>query len=104
MNLESAFISNTLSQKPIYNPFSMSKVRIRPTTQLEGFYRNPRIDNNQKFGVYADYVSAAEDFVLYLDYVRIPSGLDCRGYNKFIADNGYASDRNYETKLNQMCG
>jgi len=104
MNLESGYLTNTLSQPPIYNPFSMSKVRIRPTTQLEGFYRNPRIDNNQKFGVYENYVSSAEDFILYLDYVRIPSGLDCQGYNSFIVSKGYASDKNYETKLNQMCG
>ena len=103
MNLESGFITNTLSQPPIYNPFSMSKVRIRPTTQLEGFYRNPRIDNNQKFGVYENYVGSAEDFILYLDYVKIPSGLDCQGYNKFIANQGYSVTSNYEQLLNTMC-
>ena len=103
MNLESGYLTNTLSQPPIYNPFSMSKVRIRPTTQLEGFYRNPRIDNNQKFGVYENYVGSAEDFILYLDYVKIPSGLDCQGYNKFIANQGYSVTSNYEQLLNTMC-
>ena len=103
MNLESGYITNTLSQAPIYNIFSMSKVRVRPTTQLEGYYSNPNIDGGQKFGVYSDYASATEDFLLYLDYVRIPKGLTCQEYNSFIVSKGYAVDPNYEEKLNTMC-
>lgn len=103
MNLESGYITNTLSQPPIYNIFSMSKVRIRPTTQLEGYYSNPDIDGGQKFGVYSDYASATEDFLLYLDYVRIPNGLNCQEYNSFISNKGFAIDPRYEDKLNAMC-
>jgi len=40
---------------------------------------------------------------LYLDYVRIPLGLDCQGYNAFIVSKGYAIDPLYEEKLNAMC-
>ncbi len=103
MNLESGYITNTLSQPPIYNIFSMSKVRVRPTTQLEGYYSNPNIDDGQRFGVYEDYVSATEDFLLYLDYIRIPKGLSCQEYNAFIESKGYAVDPNYKEKLNKMC-
>jgi len=102
MNLESGFITNTLSQPPIYNAWSMSTVRIRPTTQIDS-YSNPNIDQGQSFGVYEDYIGATEDFILYLDYVRIPSGLDCQGYNKFIANQGYSVTSNYEQLLNTMC-
>ena len=102
MNLESGYITNTLSQPPLYNIFSMSAVRIRPTTQIDS-YSNPQIDGGQSFGVYESYASATEDFILYLDYVRIPMGLDCRGYNKFISDRGYAVTPDYEERLNAMC-
>jgi len=102
MNLESGYITNTLSQPPLYNIFSMSAVRIRPTTQID-VYSNPQIDNNQLFGVYSSYKSATEDFLMYLDYVRIPLGLDCKSYNAFIVSKGYAVDPLYEEKLNAMC-
>ena len=103
MNLESGYLTNTLSQPPINNPFSMSKVRIRPTTQEEGYYSNPNIDNNQKFGVYSDIASAASDFILYLRYIRMPQGLTCQEYNRFIASKNYAVIDNYEELLNNMC-
>ena len=102
MNLESGYITNTLSQPPLYNIFSMSTVRIRPTTQIDS-YSNPQIDGGQSFGVYESYASATEDFILYLDYVNIPLGLDCQGYNAFIVRKGYAVDPFYEEKLNAMC-
>jgi len=102
MNLESGYITNTLSQPPLYNIFSMSAVRVRPTTQIDS-YSNPAIDGGQAFGVYESYASATEDFILYLDYVRIPLGLDCKGYNAFIVSKGYAVDPLYEEKLNAMC-
>jgi len=102
MQLESGYLTNTLSSPPIYNAWSMSTVRIRPTTQISS-YSNPDIDQGRSFGVYENYVGAAEDFVLYLDYVRIPSGLDCQGYNKFIANQGYSVTSNYEQLLNTMC-
>jgi len=102
MQLESGYLTNTLSQAPIYNPWSMSTVRIRPTTQIDS-YSNPNIDQGQSFGVYEDYIGATEDFILYLNYVRIPSGLDCQGYNKFIANQGYSVTGNYEQLLNTMC-
>lgn len=101
--LESGYFTNTLSKPPINNPFSMSKVRIRPTTQEEGFYQNPQIDNNQKFGVYSDIASAASDFILYLRYIRMPQGLTCQEYNAYIVSKNYAVDPNYEEKLNNMC-
>ena len=103
MNLESGYLTNTLSQPPINNPFSMSKVKIRPTTQEEGFYQNPQIDNNQKFGVYSDIASAASDFILYLRYIRMPQGLTCQEYNAYIVSKNYAVDKHYEEKLNNMC-
>ena len=102
MNLESGYITNTLSQPPLYNIFSMSTVRIRPTTQIDS-YSNPQIDGGQSFGVYENYASATEDFILYLDYVRIPLGLDCQGYNEFIVSKNYAVDPLYLSKLNAMC-
>ena len=102
MNLESGYLTNTLSQAPIYNPFSMSLVRRRPTTQIDS-YSNPNIDGGQLFGVYENYASATEDFVLYLRYVGIPSGLDCRGYNAFVVSKNFAVDPLYEEKLNSMC-
>lgn len=102
MNLESGYITNTLSQPPLYNVFSMSTVRRRPTTQIDS-YSNPNIDGGQSFGVYSSYKSAAEDFILYLEYVRIPQGLDCRGYNAFIESKGFAIDPLYKKKLNSMC-
>jgi len=102
MNIESAYITNTLSQPPLYNIFSMSAVRVRPTTQIDT-YSNPQIDGGQLFGVYSSYKSATEDMLMYLDYVRIPMGLDCQGYNAFIVSKGYAVDPNYEEKLNAMC-
>ena len=102
MNLESGYITNTLSQPPLYNIFSMSTVRIRPTTQIDS-YSNPQIDGGQSFGVYESYASATEDFILYLDYVKIPLDLDCQGYNAFIVGKGYAVDPLYEEKLNAMC-
>ena len=102
MNLESGYITNTLSQPPIYNIFSMSRVRVRPTTQID-WYSNPNIDGGQQFGVYEDYVSATEDFLLYLDWIRIPKGLTCQEYNKYIVSRGYAVDPDYEEKLNKMC-
>lgn len=103
MNLESGYLTNTLSQPPINNPFSMSKVRIRPTTQEEGFYSNPNIDGGQKFGVYSDIASATQDFILYLRYIRMPQGLTCAEYNAFIVSKNFAVDPNYEEKLNNMC-
>jgi flagellum-specific peptidoglycan hydrolase FlgJ len=103
MNLESGYLTNTLSQPPINNPFSMSKVRIRPTTQEEGFYSNPNIDDGQKFGVYSDIASATQDFILYLRYIRMPQGLTCQEYNAYIVSKNYAVDPNYEEKLNTMC-
>lgn len=102
MNLESGYITNTLSQPPLYNIFSMSTVRIRPTTQIDS-YSNPQIDGGQSFGVYESYASSAEDFILYLDYVRMPLGLDCQGYNEFIVSKNYAADPLYLSKLNAMC-
>ena len=103
MNLESGYLTNTLSQPPINNPFSMSKVRIRPTTQEEGYYSNPNIDDGQKFGVYSDISSATQDFILYLKYIRMPQGLTCQEYNAYIVSKNYAVDPNYEEKLNNMC-
>ena len=103
MNLESGYLTNTLSQPPINNPFSMSKVRIRPTTQEEGYYSNPNIDDGQKFGVYSDIASATQDFILYLKYIRMPQGLTCQEYNAYIVSKNYAVDPNYEEKLNNMC-
>lgn len=102
MNLESGYVTNTLSQPPLYNVFSMSTVRRRPTTQIDS-YSNPNIDGGQSFGVYESYTSAAEDFILYLNYMKIPLVLTCKGYNKWIAERGYAIDENYEYKLNIMC-
>jgi len=102
MNLESGYITNTLSQPPIYNIFSMSRVRVRPTTQID-WYSNPNIDGGQQFGVYEDYVSATEDFLLYLDWIRIPKGLTCQEYNSYIVSKGFAIDPDYEKKLNKMC-
>tara|TARA_R110000824_G_scaffold196142_1_gene379228 strand:+ start:170 stop:481 length:312 start_codon:yes stop_codon:yes gene_type:complete len=102
MNLESGYVTNTLSQPPLYNVFSMSTVRRRPTTQIDS-YSNPNIDGGQSFGVYENYTSAAEDFILYLNYMKIPLVLTCKGYNKWIAERGYAIDENYEYKLNIMC-
>ena len=102
MNLESGYITNTLSQPPIYNIFSMSRVRVRPTTQID-YYSNPNIDGGQQFGVYEDYVSATEDFLLYLDWIRIPKGLNCQEYNSYIVSKGFAVDPDYEKKLNKMC-
>ena len=68
MNLESGYITNTLSQPPLYNIFSMSAVRIRPTTQIDS-YSNPQIDGGQSFGVYESYASATEDFILSLIHI-----------------------------------
>lgn len=102
MNLESGYLTNTLSQPPIYNPFSMGRVRIRPTTQID-YYSNPNIDGGQDFGVYEDYVAAAQDFILYLQYIRMPQGLTCKEYNAYINSKGYAVDPRYEEKLNAMC-
>lgn len=102
MNLESGYLTNTLSQKPIYNPFSMSAVRIRPTTQIDT-YSNPNIDDGQLFGVYSSLASATEDFILYLRYIRMPQGLTCEEYNAYIVSKGYAVDPLYEEKLNFMC-
>jgi flagellum-specific peptidoglycan hydrolase FlgJ len=102
MNLESGYLTNTLSQPPIYNPFSMGRVRVRPTTQID-YYSNPNIDDGMDFGVYSDYASATEDFILYLRWIKMPKGLDCKGYNKYISSKGYASDEYYEEKLNAMC-
>ena len=101
-NLESGYFTNTLSQPPINNPFSMSAVRIRPTTQIDT-YSNPAIDGGQLFGVYEDIQSAAEDFILYLEYIRMPEGLTCKEYNAYIVSKGYAVDPLYEEKLNNMC-
>ena len=102
MNLESGYLTNTLSQPPIYNPFSMGRVRIRPTTQID-YYSNPSIDGGQDFGVYEDYVSASQDFILYLQYIRMPQGLTCKQYNAYINNKNYAVDPRYEEKLNAMC-
>ena len=102
MNLESGYLTNTLSQPPIYNPFSMGRVRIRPTTQID-YYSNPNIDGGQDFGVYEDYVAAAQDFILYLEYIRMPQGLTCKEYNAYINSKNYAVDPRYEEKLNSMC-
>jgi flagellum-specific peptidoglycan hydrolase FlgJ len=102
MNLESGYLTNTLSQPPIYNPFSMGRVRIRPTTQID-YYSNPNIDGGQDFGVYEDYVAAAQDFILYLQYIRMPQGLTCKQYNAYINSKNYAVDPRYEEKLNSMC-
>ena len=102
MNLESGYLTNTLSKKPIYNPFSMSAVRIRPTTQIDT-YSNPNIDDGQLFGVYSSLASATEDFILYLRYIRMPQGLTCEQYNAYIVSKGYAVDPLYEEKLNFMC-
>mgnify|MGYP000060256601 FL=1 len=102
MNLESGYLTNTLSQPPIYNPFSMGRVRIRPTTQID-YYSNPSIDGGQDFGVYEDYVASAQDFILYLKYIRMPQGLTCKQYNAYINNKNYAVDPRYEEKLNAMC-
>ena len=45
MNLESGYLTNTLSQPPIYNPFSMGAVSIRKTTQIDT-YSNSNIDDD----------------------------------------------------------
>ena len=102
MNLESGYVTNTLSQPPLFNVFSMSTVRRRPTTQIDS-YENPNIDGGQSFGVYSGYRSAAEDFIMYLDYIKMPGGLTCKGYNKFVASKGYSITINYEELLNNMC-
>lgn len=80
----------------------MSAVRIRPTTQIDT-YSNPAIDGGQLFGVYENIQSAAEDFILYLEYIRMPEGLTCKEYNAYIVSKGYAVDPLYEDKLNNMC-
>ena len=102
MNLESGYLTNTLSNPPIYNPFSMGVARIRPTTAIDS-YSNPNIDGGMPFSVYTDYTSATEDFILYLNYIRMPLGLDCQGYNAYIVSKGYAADPEYQVKLNAMC-
>ena len=71
-------------------------------TQIDT-YCNPNIDGGMAFGVYSSYMSSAEDFVEYLRYIRMPQGLDCKGYNAYIDSKGYAVDPDYEKKLNNMC-
>ena len=83
MNLESGYLTNTLSQPPIYNPFSMGAVSIRKTTQIDT-YSNPNIDEGMPFGVYEDYASATQDFIYYLDNIRMPMDLTCQEYNAYI--------------------
>ena len=102
MNLESGYLTNTLSNPPLYNVFSMGVARIRPTTAIDS-YSNPNIDGGMDFSVFTDYTSAAEDFILYLNYINMPQGLDCQGYNAYIVSRGYAVDPEYEVKLNAMC-
>ena len=102
MNLESGYLTNTLSQPPIYNPFSMGAVSIRKTTQIDT-YSNPNIDEGMPFGVYEDYASATQDFIYYLDNIRMPMDLTCQEYNAYINSKGYAVDPRYEEKLNNMC-
>jgi flagellum-specific peptidoglycan hydrolase FlgJ len=60
-------------------------------------------DGGMPFSVYTDYTSATEDFILYLNYINMPQGLDCQGYNAYIVSRGYAVDPEYEVKLNAMC-
>ena len=102
MNLESGYLTNTLSNPPIYNPFSMGVARVRPTTAIDS-YSNPNIDGGMPFSVYTDYTSATEDFILYLNYINMPQGLDCQGYNEYIVSKNYATDPRYLEKLNAMC-
>ena len=102
MNLESGYLTNTLSQPPIYNPFSMGVPRIRRSTRIDE-YINPNIDGGMPFSVYSDYASATEDFLIYLKYIRMPQGLTCQEYNQYIASKGYAVDPDYEKNLNTMC-
>ena len=102
MNLESGYLTNTLSQAPIYNPFSMGVPRIRRSTRIDE-YSNPNIDGGMPFSVYSDYASATEDFLIYLRYIRMPQGLTCQEYNQYIASKGYAADPDYEKNLNTMC-
>lgn len=102
MNLESGYLTNTLSQPPIYNPFSMGVPRIRRSTRIDE-YSNPNIDDGMPFSVYSDYASATEDFLIYLRYIRMPQGLTCQEYNQYIASKGYAVDPDYEKNLNSMC-
>ena len=102
MNLESGYLTNTLSKKPIYNPFSMGVPRIRKSLRI-GEYANPNIDGGMDFSVYKNYTEATEDFIIYLDSIRMPLGLDCKEYNKYISSKGFALDPRYEEKLNNMC-
>ena len=102
MNLESGYLTNTLSQPPIYNPFSMGAVRVRKTTQIST-YSNPNIDDGMAFGVYEDYASATQDFIYYLDSIRMPMNLTCQEYNTYIDSKNYAVDPSYLEKLNNMC-
>ena len=102
MNLESGYLTNTLSQPPIYNPFSMGVPRIRRSTRIDE-YSNPNIDGGMPFSVYSDYASATEDFLIYLKYIRMPQGLSCQEYNAYISSKGYAATPDYEERLNNMC-
>lgn len=100
--LESGYFTNTLSKPPIYNPFSMGIPKKRKSNRI-GEYSNPNIDDGQMFSVYNDYIDATNDFINYLDFIKIPLNLDCKEYNKFISSKGYAIDKLYEEKLNKMC-
>ena len=102
MRLESGYLTNTLSKPPIYNPFSMGVPRIRKSIRI-GEYSNPKIDDGMEFSVYENYTQATDDFIIYLDSIRMPLGLDCQGYNAYIDSKGYAVDNRYLEKLNNMC-
>ena len=101
-NLESGYFTNTLSQKPIYNPFSMGVPRIRPSTRV-GEYSNPNIDGGMEFSVYEDYAQATSDLLLYLQYIRMPLGLSCEEFNAYLASKGYSVVDDFDERLNKMC-
>lgn len=80
---ESGNFQNKLT-KQASNPFAMTKVAQRPTTQKKG--ETITAENGASFGVYPSLADAAKDIVLYMDYFSKYGNKQYKTLYSLIAD------------------
>ena len=60
--------------------------------------------NGENFSVYKNWTDSVKDYVIYLDYFKMPLNLNsCKAYVTKLQSQGYAEDPNYIKKVVKIC-
>lgn len=82
------------------NLFGMGVPRKRKSLRIGEFLA----PNGENFSVYKSWTDSVKDYVIYLDYFKMPLNLNsCRAYVTKLQSQGYAEDPNYIKKVVKIC-